>query len=103
MTDKHDFKPGDQIVYMPDHANNNLNHPDVQIGFVMSMKDDFAFCRYWRGTYGKPIPELRTKANSEATPYRNLWRLHACPFPQKFIDLTIRRIEEAAGTGAVAA
>ena len=31
------FKPGDQIVYIPDHAKGKLNHPAVMFGFVCSV------------------------------------------------------------------
>lgn len=56
---------GTQIAYVPTHAGGNLYHPDVEFGFVTSVKKDVAFCRYW----SKYSPgELRTKANSEGTP-----------------------------------
>ena len=59
------MKPGTQIIYVPMHAEGDTEHPDCQAGFVTSLRDDFAFCRYW----SKHHPgELRTKANSEATP-----------------------------------
>ena len=68
------LKPGTQIVYIPTHAEGNENHPDCESGFVTSVRGDIAFCRYWRngiepsGYYS----ELRTTANSEATPLANL-------------------------------
>jgi len=55
---------GTQILYVPTHAEGNLSHPDVEAGFVTSVRDDTVFCRYWR----KDLSELRTKANSEGTP-----------------------------------
>lgn len=59
------LKRGTQIAYIPTHANGDIEHPDVELGFVTSVRDDVAFCRYW----SKYSPdELRTKANSEATP-----------------------------------
>lgn len=61
---------GVQIAYIPDHAEGNLKHRDVEYGFVTSVRDeDVAFCRYWSNANPN---ELRTKANSEATPIRNL-------------------------------
>ena len=59
------LKRGTQIVYIPTHANNDIQHSDVQFGFVTSVRDDVAFCRYWRK---HSLGELRTKANSEGTP-----------------------------------
>lgn len=59
------MKAGTQIAYIPMHANGNINHRDVEFGFVTSVRKDTAFCRYWRkGEPGK----LRTLANSEGTP-----------------------------------
>jgi hypothetical protein len=66
------FKRGDQVARIPDHAD-NIDHPDVEFGFVtgkaVSYPPNYAFVRYW----SKQTPnELRTKANSEATPVENL-------------------------------
>jgi len=59
------MKRGTQIAYVPTHANGDLDHDDVQTGFVISVNGDAAYCRYW----SKSNPdELRTKANSELTP-----------------------------------
>jgi hypothetical protein len=55
---------GTQIIYIPRHANGDENHPDCERGFVTTAKNDTVFCRYWR----KDLTDLRTKANSEATP-----------------------------------
>ncbi len=65
---------GTQIVYVPRHAQYRRtdgtwtwdpDHPDVERGFVMSQRGEFVFCRYWHK--GEP-GNLRTRANSEATP-----------------------------------
>lgn len=62
---------GTQIIYVPTHANGDINHPDCVAGFITSVRMapgmDVAFCRYWN-----KAGELRTKANSEATPIENL-------------------------------
>ena len=64
------FKPGNQIVYTPDHAYGNFIHEDSEFGFVTSVIDDKSvFCRYWSKI---EEGELRTKANSESTPIRCL-------------------------------
>jgi len=60
------MKPGTQIIYVPMHAEGDTEHPDSEAGFVTSLRDDFAFCRYWNKYHPG---ELRTKANSEATPF----------------------------------
>lgn len=65
------FEKGDQIAYIPDHAEGDLNHRDVEFGFVVSEQEsgNAVFCRYWnRGTPGI----LRTVSNSELTPRSNL-------------------------------
>lgn len=61
--------PGTQIAYIPMHANADIEHPDVEFGFVSSVSrhchDDgmfVYFCRFWRK--GEP-GQLRTVANSE--------------------------------------
>ena len=59
-------KPGDQIAYVPIHAQGDIDHKDVEYGFVSSDKGDYVFCRYWRN--GQNGLALRTTANSEATP-----------------------------------
>ena len=62
------LSPGVQIIYIPNHANGDANHPDCEMGFITLITDKGAFCRYWR----KDLSELRTKANSELTPIENL-------------------------------
>ena len=82
---KQDLHPGTQIIYVPDHAD-GIDHPDCEEGFVTSMTERGAFCRYWN----KNNPwTLRTMANSEMTRFENLvikntrrqsdvdWWLHA--------------------------
>ena len=59
------MNPGTQIIYVPTHANGNPDHPDCEQGFVTSVRNNMAFCRFW----SKDDPgQLRTKSNSEATP-----------------------------------
>jgi hypothetical protein len=63
------FMPGDQIAYIPDHAD-NLLHPDVEFGFIVSVdhENKTAMCRYWNRHWR----DLRTTANSECTRFENL-------------------------------
>ena len=73
--DKTEFYRGMQIAYIPTHCNGDITHPDVELGFVTSVRGEYAFCRYWsKFSEG----ELRTKANSELTPKYLL-----VPFPLK--------------------
>jgi hypothetical protein len=65
MTDPKDLKIGMQIAMVPSHAEGNLNHPDVQMGFVTKLTENFAFCRYFLPN----SDELRTKSHSEGTSY----------------------------------
>jgi len=59
------FKKGDQIVYIPNHAK-DMFHPDAEFGFITGFTlGESAFCRYW---LNPDRTELRTTANSEATP-----------------------------------
>lgn len=65
-----DYKRGTQIIYVPSHADGNINHPDCEVGFITSVCGSMARCRYW--LKDKVPRELRTKANSEQTPIRGL-------------------------------
>jgi hypothetical protein len=56
---------GTQIAYILVHAGNDWTHPSVEFGFVTSVRGNVAFCRYWSKHYPG---QLRTTANSEATP-----------------------------------
>lgn len=60
------MKIGDQIAYIPMHADGDINHPDVEFGFITGFNSaGDPFCRYWRKGQ---IGALRTTANSECTP-----------------------------------
>ena len=60
------FERLDQVAYVPLHAKDDLDHPDVEYGFVTNdPMRNFVYVRYWvRGEEGR---RLRTLANSEAT------------------------------------
>jgi hypothetical protein len=60
------YKKFTQVAYIPTHAKGDIDHPDVQFGFITSIRDreGYYFVRYWRAKYS---PELRTKANGERT------------------------------------
>ncbi len=83
---------GAQILYVPNHANGDLDHPDVEAGFVTSMKpgSNVVFCRYWINRH-RPMG-LRTTANSEATYMRNI--VVKDTVPQEQVDKKIAKILE---------
>jgi hypothetical protein len=83
------LKRGTQIAYIPMHANGDINHPDVEFGFVTTFEPDkgFAFCRYWRK--GEP-GVLRTLANSECTPSGML--IEHQSVTQKLVDTLIKEL-----------
>lgn len=83
------FKNGEQIAYVPLHADGDLNHPDVEFGFVMGPAgEDAYFCRYWRKS---ELGVLRTVANSESTPADML--VSVWSVPQATVEAAIARIE----------
>lgn len=82
---------GLQIIYVPIHILiTNVTHPDAESGFIYSkcLQDGLIFCRYWSKIN---LNELRTKANSEATP---IWRLVIKDTrPQELVQKAIKEIE----------
>lgn len=41
-----DFKTGDRVLYVPNHANGNTWHEDCRAGMVSSVNDRFVFVRF---------------------------------------------------------
>ena len=92
------IKPGDVIAYIPNHVLDLaqsvcrfddgsiavivppdkiftiVHHPDCEIGFVTSIRDGNAWCRFWRRDDLNDEPELRTTTCSERVSMRNLQR-----------------------------
>ena len=52
-----------QVAYIPLHACGDVTHPDVQFGFVGTMKGNNIFVHYWR----KGEHVLRTLSGAENT------------------------------------
>ncbi len=75
-------KRGMQIAYIPNHVDKHgrLDHPDIEYGFVTSVRPNGAFCRYW--AKGEEHKRLRTTANSELTPFDNLIVIDVKPTPE---------------------
>lgn len=86
--------PGTQIVYIPDHANGNIDHPDSQAGFVTAvcLNNDGNFCDYFYCRYWNKDGTLRTRCNSEGTRSLNLV-IHD-KYPQSKIDAAMLQIKE---------
>ena len=81
---------GTQIAYVPDHAEGDINHSDVQFGFVTSIAEGTEgdlFCRYWKS---RTSIDLRTKANSERTPIMNIKYIDTRS--QDFVDTTVKEL-----------
>jgi len=94
------IKPGDVVAYIPNHvldlvesiyrANDGsilhlissvnsapftfADHPDCEFGFVTSIKDGNAWCRFWKRNDSNDEPELRTTTCSERVSIMNLVR-----------------------------
>jgi len=82
------FKRGTQIVYVPSHISSD-DAPECEEGFVTSIGIGGAFCRYWSKT-GPGL--LRTRANSEMTPFLNL--IIKDTHFQEVVDTLLKEIEE---------
>ena len=41
-----DFKHGDLVKYIPNHANGDVQHPDCKTGVVSSVNDNWVFVKY---------------------------------------------------------
>lgn len=83
---------GKQVLYIPPHAEGDLNHRDVQAGFIVgAASDGDLWCRYWRYRNHRPGKSiLRTKANSERTS-RDLLR-YARTRPQPIVVRACRSL-----------
>jgi hypothetical protein len=68
------FKPGTQVLYIPRHAHGDLNHPDVEAGFVTSAHKvnqvAYVCCRFWANDGSN---RLRTLSCSECCNPNNLY------------------------------
>jgi hypothetical protein len=92
MSEDIELERGTQIAYIPDHAEHDIRHPDVEFGFVTSVRPGVAaYCRYW--VRGKP-GVLRTVANSELTDLRHLVLAHSVE--QVVVEQALREIERGA-------
>jgi len=51
---------GDRVIYIPTHAEGNVNHPDCEYGIVSSWNDKYVFVKYVRNG----IPQMTAQATS---------------------------------------
>lgn len=79
---------GQQITYIPGHAEGDPNHPDCEHGFVMADLGSHVRCRYF---WGNHPTQLRTLANSEQTFKSNLVPC-VRPQPQVRVDTLVKEI-----------
>ncbi len=81
------LQPQTQILYIPHHADMDLNHPDVEPGFIDHIIKDQVFARYWYKETMSNLDrlELRTKSNCENTPHTNIVIMPSVP--QEMVDL----------------
>lgn len=78
---------GDQVIYVPQHANGDIEHEDCEAGFVTSCTETNVFCRFFLSG----SDELRTKANSELVNSANLVLMSH--HPQELIVKLLKAIE----------
>jgi hypothetical protein len=77
---------GVEVICVPDHIG-DPSKPGCEVGFVWEVRGMGIFCRYWRMIPNAPpdllactgINDLRTRANSELTPFHLLF------FPTRYI------------------
>lgn len=65
-----DFEPGDEVLYIPEHAKGDREHPDCRWGRVSSSNSSFIFVKFneqvknlgWEGTTSQGcLPEQLEK------------------------------------------
>jgi hypothetical protein len=64
------LEKGDHIIYIPPHAKGKISHPDSEIGFIISIEGNTAYCKFFY-----PDGRLRTQANSETVWIKYLQRI----------------------------
>jgi len=79
--------PGKQVVYVPSHAEGNIDHPDCEEGFITSTKGRVIFCHFWRAGEDR----LRSTLDSE---YANAIHLVVKDTrPQTLVDAKLAEVE----------
>jgi len=74
-----DFKKGDKVRYVPNHANGNIHHPRCKDGVVSSHNPLFVFVKYYHtlanGIKWPPIETGDEPYTAAATKVENLVRI----------------------------
>jgi hypothetical protein len=70
---------GDRVIYVPTHAEGNLNHLDCEYGTVSSWNDKFIFVKYVRNG----IPQM----TAQATDPRDLYLDGKGPGMQNVLEI----------------
>lgn len=52
------IEPGDRVIYVPTHANGDINHPDCEYGIVSSWNNRGIFVKYVRNGIPQMTAEL---------------------------------------------
>lgn len=52
------MEPGDRVIYVPSHANGDLNHPDCEYGIIKTWNDTYIFVNYVKNG----IPQMTAQA-----------------------------------------
>ena len=95
-----DLSEGVQVIYVPPHANGDINHHDCEHGFISTWTTSIVFCRFWlKGTYtafdyGESCekPSLRTTSCSEPCHIDRL--VVRDSVKQDFVDSALKDIRE---------
>lgn len=83
---------GEQIAYVPGYAKGDMEHDNVEYGFVVEGHKrifGYVFCRYWKKD--KEGERLRNTGNPELTPAKYLIAHISCP--QEQVDKLIEEFK----------
>jgi len=79
---------GDRVIYIPTHAEGDINHPDCEYGTVSSWNDKFIFVKYVRNG----IPQMTAQATSP----EDLYLDGKGPGTESVVEI-FKRLNEKAG------
>lgn len=67
-----EFKIGEFVIYVPNHANGDILHPDCEEGIVSSMNDKFIFVKFYRSKNFNRTIETALKLGAQICDRTNL-------------------------------
>lgn len=90
--------PGAQVIYVPNHADGDIRHPDCEAGFIVKLDAArrVAYCGFYSnlpGPHLHDVPALRTTANGESVSFDYLVPL--ATRAQWIVDNDLERITRA--------